>query len=101
MAILGQRLIPGALDRYLARHDWASQTTKQLPPGHPIKHRQDNIDGPLPGDRGAHGPFDARARSFSTKLWARTTLRWLPAAAVSALAGGAVFLGLRARARVG
>ena len=104
MAILGQRLIPGPLDRYLARHAWASQTTRELPPGHPIKHRHDNIDGPLPGDRGAHGPFDARARFFSTKLWARTHLRWLPVAAVSTLAAGAVFLvsrlGLRARARV-
>src|SRR5687768_12019344 len=37
-AIIGQKLIPGILDRYLARRAWESQTTALLPPGHPIKH---------------------------------------------------------------
>jgi hypothetical protein len=36
--------------------------TRDLPPGHPIKH-PDNLDAVLPGDRGAHGPFDAEARA--------------------------------------
>ncbi len=61
-AILGQRLIPRFFDRYLARKAWASQETRRLPPGHPIKHA-DNLDGVLRGDRGAHGPFDAEARA--------------------------------------
>jgi short-subunit dehydrogenase len=61
-AIIGQRLIPRFLDRYLARKAWASQETRQLPPGHPLKH-PDNLDGVPPGDRGAHGPFDAEARA--------------------------------------
>jgi short-subunit dehydrogenase len=61
-AIVGQRLIPRFLDRYLARHAWKSQMTERLPPGHPVKHRGDNLDAPLPGDRGAHGPFDREAR---------------------------------------
>jgi short-subunit dehydrogenase len=61
-AIIGQRLIPHFLDRYLARKAWASQETRRLPPGHPIKH-PDNLDGVPPGDRGAHGPFDAEARA--------------------------------------
>ncbi|HWC72824.1 MAG TPA: SDR family oxidoreductase, partial [Gemmatimonadales bacterium] len=65
-AILGQRLIPGWLDRYLARHAWHAQYTDDLPPGHPARHDQDNVDVTLPGDRGAHGPFDARARAFSS-----------------------------------
>jgi hypothetical protein len=30
-------------------------------PGHPVKHDRDNVDAPLPGDRGAHGPFDSRS----------------------------------------
>lgn len=68
-AIVGQRLIPGLLDRYLAKRAWDGQTTDDLPPGHPLEHREDNIDTPIPGDRGAHGPFDARARAFSSKLW--------------------------------
>lgn len=70
-AILGQRLVPGFLDRYLANYAWDSQQTDDLPPGHPTKHFRDNLDAPLPGDRGAHGPFDARARSFDVRLWIR------------------------------
>ena len=61
-AIIGQRLMPRFLDRYLARKAWASQQTRHLPPGHPIRH-PDNLDGVPPGDRGAHGPFDAEARA--------------------------------------
>ena len=57
-AILGQRLAPGLLDRYLGRIGYAAQQTDQAAaPG-----RRDDVDAPLPGDRGAHGDFDARAR---------------------------------------
>src|SRR5690606_29443949 len=52
-AILGQRFIPGFLDRYLATAAWESQTTLELPPGHPRHHDEDNVDAPLSGDRGA------------------------------------------------
>jgi len=76
-AILGQRVIPSLLDRYLATHAWESQTTKQLPAGHPREHRQDNVDQTIPGDRGAHGPFDALARSTSSELWVRRNVGWL------------------------
>jgi len=70
-AIIGQRVIPGLLDRYLATHAWESQTTESLAAGHPLSHREDNVDHPLPGDRGAHGPFDRRARTFTTQRWVR------------------------------
>jgi NAD(P)-dependent dehydrogenase (short-subunit alcohol dehydrogenase family) len=85
-AIVGQRVIPGLLDRYLASHGWSSQETTKLPPGHPIHHQQDNVDTLIPGDRGAHGPFDSRARTHSTKLWARTHRGWV--ALAGALAAG-------------
>jgi hypothetical protein len=68
-AILAQRVVPGFLDRYLARHAWESQQTDDLPAGHPTKHLRDNLDAPVRGDPGAHGPFDARARSFDVPLW--------------------------------
>lgn len=71
-AILGQRLVPGFLDRYLAKRAWTAQETDRLPPGHPVKHDRDNVDQSIPGDRGAHGAFDSRARNMSTKMWART-----------------------------
>jgi NAD(P)-dependent dehydrogenase (short-subunit alcohol dehydrogenase family) len=85
-AILGQRLIPGLLDRYLARRAWEDQTTRELPPGHPRAHQRDNVDHPLDGDLGAHGPFDARARDKSTMLWARRNRAWLAAGGLVAAA---------------
>ncbi len=87
-AIIGQRLIPGFLDRYLAKHAWESQETLRLPPGHPRRHDLDNVDAPLPGDRGAHGPFDARARSFSTEPALRRSAGWLALGGVGALVIG-------------
>jgi NAD(P)-dependent dehydrogenase (short-subunit alcohol dehydrogenase family) len=87
MAILGQRVIPGFLDRYLAKRAWESQETDRLPPGHPQKHDTDNVDEPIAGDRGAHGPFDRRARAHSTRLWAREHRHWLAPAAIAAFAG--------------
>jgi short-subunit dehydrogenase len=68
-AIIGQKLFPGLLDRYLARKAWSAQVTNRLPPT-----REDNLDAPLPGDRGAHGSFDPEARAFSSELWLRR--RW-------------------------
>ena len=63
-AILGQRVAPGLLDRYLAKYGYDSQVTSELPPTW-----LDNVDAPLPGDRGAHGDFDDRATNHSTELW--------------------------------
>jgi hypothetical protein len=70
-AILAQKFFPGLIDRYLAGRAWDSQTTKQLPEGHLQHHRVDNLDGPLPGDRGAHGPFDSETRRHDSRLWLR------------------------------
>lgn len=83
-ALLGQRVIPGLLDRYLAKVAWDGQTTRSLPPGHPLEHSEDNVDAPLPGDRGAHGPFDHIARTASKTFWLRSN--------AGALFGGALAL---------
>jgi NAD(P)-dependent dehydrogenase (short-subunit alcohol dehydrogenase family) len=101
MAIIGQRIIPGLLDRYLSRRAWESQTTKMLPPGHPLQHHEDNVDAPMPGDRGARGPFDARARRKSAQIWARTHGGWVALAGVAAAALAAVplYRSLAGRAR--
>jgi NAD(P)-dependent dehydrogenase (short-subunit alcohol dehydrogenase family) len=89
-AIVGQKVVPGFADRFLARHGFdAQQTDEPAPPSRP-----DNVDRPLPGDRGAHGAFDARARPFSLELWLRTH-PWLSAGA--AAVGLAAALGMRAR----
>ena len=66
-AILGQRVAPGLLDRYLASRGYDGQLTDELPPTW-----TDSLYAPLPGDRGAHGDFDAIANTRSVELWLRT-----------------------------
>ena len=91
-AIVGQRLFPGLLDRYLGRTAYRSQQR-------PIRARgprPDDVDAPLPGDRGAHGDFDARARGRSTQLWLRRNVRWIAGAGLAAAAGLAGWRALRA-----
>jgi NAD(P)-dependent dehydrogenase (short-subunit alcohol dehydrogenase family) len=70
-AILAHRIAPGLIDRWLAGNAWESQTTKKLPVGHVTHHRVDNLDGPLPGDRGARGPFNSETRKRNSRLWLR------------------------------
>jgi NAD(P)-dependent dehydrogenase (short-subunit alcohol dehydrogenase family) len=90
--ILGQRVIPGLLDRYLGRIGYAAQQAARPPePGRP-----DNLDAFVPGDRGARGEFSDEARSFSPSLWVQLHRRALAAAVGLALVGAA---GLRRVAR--
>jgi NAD(P)-dependent dehydrogenase (short-subunit alcohol dehydrogenase family) len=63
-AIVGNNLAPGVGDWYLARTGYDAQQTDE-----PVAPRQDNLWAPVPGDHGAHGSFDARARSFSLQWW--------------------------------
>jgi short-subunit dehydrogenase len=79
-AIVGQRVIPGLLDRYLARMAWNAQTTDAAP-----KPVEDNVDAPLPGDRGSRGIFGGIARRGSVELWLRVH-RGALAAGAAALA---------------
>lgn len=64
--IVGEKFIPGLLDHYLAEVAYTGQQTNV-----PIDpNRADNLLAPVPQDRGAHGPFDHRARTSSFQLWA-------------------------------
>ena len=91
LAILGNRIAPGLLDRYLAANGVESQQTDE--PAAPS--RLHNLWEPVPGDHGVHGAFDARASDFSPQAWAathrRVTLGMLLAAA-GAIAAGALAL---------
>jgi NAD(P)-dependent dehydrogenase (short-subunit alcohol dehydrogenase family) len=61
MNILGERVAPWLLDRYLAKSGVKSQMTDQ-----PLDRQgHDNLFDPVDEDRGAHGPFDDKAHSFS------------------------------------
>jgi NAD(P)-dependent dehydrogenase (short-subunit alcohol dehydrogenase family) len=67
-AIYGEKVAPNLLDHYLANTCYDGQQTHE-PDDH---ERVNNLWAPVPGDHGAHGTFDARSRSFSLELWART-----------------------------
>jgi NAD(P)-dependent dehydrogenase (short-subunit alcohol dehydrogenase family) len=60
-AILANRIVPGLLDRYLARTGVSAQQADR-----PIEtHRVDNLYHPVAGDAGARGEFDDDARTWS------------------------------------
>jgi NAD(P)-dependent dehydrogenase (short-subunit alcohol dehydrogenase family) len=69
LAILGDKIAPGLLDRYLACTAFAGQQTdRPVDPGRPDNLRQP-VDQDV--DFGSHGDFDAVARSQSWQWWAR------------------------------
>jgi NAD(P)-dependent dehydrogenase (short-subunit alcohol dehydrogenase family) len=67
-AIVGNGLVPGFADRYLARNGYESQQYDGLAD----RHRADNLWEPVPGDAGAHGVFDERAKDHSVQVWLNT-----------------------------
>jgi NAD(P)-dependent dehydrogenase (short-subunit alcohol dehydrogenase family) len=74
-AIVGNKLAPGLLDRYLGKTGFASQQTCELE----NPNRPDNLWKPLKGDHGAHGTFERRAREGSWELWVSLSRGWIGA----------------------
>lgn len=93
-AILGNRVLAPWLDRLMARQAYQGQQTDQLRVEGP-----DNLYDPLPGDFGAHGRFDRRARTFSGQLWLNQNRNWL--AASTAVLGIAAYAWYRRRQLAG
>lgn len=77
--VVGQRLAPAVLDRYLARTGYDSQQTDA-----DETDRADNLWQPLDDtdghDFGAHGEFDGRAHRHSPQAW---LARWMESVADS------------------
>src|SRR5438874_2084879 len=89
--ILANDAAPGLLDRYLALTGVkAQQTDEQEDP-----RRPNNLFGPVPGDHGAHGDFDAHAHAHSPEVVLSTKKRLFGLTAL----GAAVGLDLRASPR--
>lgn len=65
-AIFGNKLAPSYADHYLAENGYESQQYD----GSEDPNRPDNLYEPLPGDHGAHGTFDDRAKRWSGQAWA-------------------------------
>lgn len=75
--IWGNKLFPRLGDRYLARTGYEAQQTAELED----PARPHNLWAPPPGDPGARGGFDRRARSWSLQLALGTRRRWIAAGA--------------------
>lgn len=84
-AILSAKIAPRLGDRYLAATGFEGQMTKKpLSP-----ERPDNLFHPVPGDHGAHGTFDRRAKRRSVMWWLTKHRSALVAFALGAIAMGA------------
>jgi NAD(P)-dependent dehydrogenase (short-subunit alcohol dehydrogenase family) len=91
-SIIGNKIMPGILDHYLARTGYKSQQTSE-----PDQHDRPNnlwepVDADGRGDYGAHGDFDRRAVAHRAEL---TLVKWRPnlqrAALGIAAVGAAMF----------
>ena len=80
-AVVGNNFAPGYADRYLAKNGYEAQMIDE--PEDP--NRANNLWEPLPGDPGAHGVFDDRARAISIELELNKRRGWIMAG-VAALA---------------
>lgn len=82
--VLANKIIPGLLDRYLARTGIDGQKAD-----FPIEpNREDNLWAPVANDFGARGEFGSRSRSSSPHWWINKNRRWVTAGV--AVLGGAV-----------
>jgi len=95
LTLLGNAVVPGVADRYLARTGYRSQQTGEpSDPGRP-----DNLFSAAPGERGAHGDFDERARSRSAQLSLTRHRRLIGGVALGGLGLGGGALALTAARR--
>ena len=81
-AIIANKFVPGLLDRFLARTGYDSQQYD----GAEDPNRAHNLWEPVPGDHGAHGDFNARAKKSSAFLWMSEHRGWLMLIAAAAVA---------------
>jgi NAD(P)-dependent dehydrogenase (short-subunit alcohol dehydrogenase family) len=86
-AILGTKIAPGLLDRYLASSGYSSQQTNEPVPA----NRHSNLWEPVPqGHYSAHGHFDDQARYDSPELEVAKHLDWKTLAVGAGVAGVAL-----------
>lgn len=95
-AILGQKVVPELMDRYVVGA-WQDQMIDEPRDA----ERPDNLFAPVPGDHGAHGPFDDRARADSPVWWLDRNRGWIVAATAGVGAAVVAAVGAIRRANGG
>jgi NAD(P)-dependent dehydrogenase (short-subunit alcohol dehydrogenase family) len=88
-SVWGNKVASAWLDDYLAKVGFAGQQSPE-----PVSpDRQDNLFEPVPGDFGAHGPFDDEAHDESPELWASIHKKQIGLAALGTIAATAAGVG--------
>jgi NAD(P)-dependent dehydrogenase (short-subunit alcohol dehydrogenase family) len=95
--LLGQKLVPALLDRYLAKTGYQSQQTADSVAPDRAHNLWDPLDGPDGHDYGAHGEFDDRAHRRAPQLWWSHHARLVSAAAAVAITATGAVAWLRRR----
>ena len=95
--LLGNKFIPGLLDRYLAKTGFKAQQTGQPKDPDQPSNLFEPADGPDGKDFGTHGVFDDRATEVAPQLWLSHHHKTLIAAGTAAAAGAVALLTLKAR----
>jgi NAD(P)-dependent dehydrogenase (short-subunit alcohol dehydrogenase family) len=94
--LLANAVVPGLLDRYLARTGFDAQQTDQAKPADQPANLWEPADGESGRDFGAHGLFDQRSHGHSAQVWASQRHGTL-AAVGAGLAVGVAVLARRGR----
>jgi NAD(P)-dependent dehydrogenase (short-subunit alcohol dehydrogenase family) len=94
LTLLGNKMAPGLVDRYLARKGYAAQQVDREPPDDPPNLWRPVDDRPG-SDHGAHGSFDDVARAHSIQLWASQHHGVLGALAAALAAGTGLVIARR------
>jgi NAD(P)-dependent dehydrogenase (short-subunit alcohol dehydrogenase family) len=94
MSIVGQKFIPGLLDRYLGKTGYKSQQIQGEPrdPDAP-----NNLYEYVPGVHSARGKFDECSKRASAEVFVTLHKGWFALAGLLALAGGAFLANRKAR----
>jgi NAD(P)-dependent dehydrogenase (short-subunit alcohol dehydrogenase family) len=99
--LVGQKIAPALLDRYLAKTGYQSQQTGEKVGPDRRHNLWQAVDGPDGRDHGAHGIFDDRAHSRAPQLWfshhARLVSTMMTAAAAGVVGLASVTSRLRKR----
>lgn len=93
-AIIGQKFIPGLLDRYLGATGYKSQQMKNSPRNPDVPN---NLYNYVPGTHSAIGKFTRRQKRTSVEVFILLNRNWFVWGGVALAAGGAVLAGRKKR----
>ncbi len=91
-AIVGQKFIPGLLDRYLGATGYKSQQIADEPKD---PNAPDNLYTYVPGTHSARGKFDKQMSRTSAEVFFSLHRGWMTLGAAALVTGGAILAGRR------